>query len=194
MRYTKNNDGFYNVPQQMGYAQTQRFTPQVTIKDDQDHIYNVSMDMSVPYISLTPKMVKDFKKMEDFIKGTTSSGPGKSAELKQLVLMKAIGMDEDYVEQYREEKSIPQSNNSVWKLLCQFYNQEFLQQHGQSFSINKDYQFNTWVKNVLLRYGTHHYPGVSDDKKIAIVRFYLVKCHDKNKDSIPDFRDKKLKR
>ena len=88
MRYTKNNDGF-NGSQQFGYAmqpQQQLFSPQVTVKDNKGHQYSVNMDMSVPYLGLTPKMVKDFKQMEKFVKDTSGANV---KELKQFVLLQA---------------------------------------------------------------------------------------------------------
>jgi hypothetical protein len=139
MRYTKNHDGLYGSPQQIGYAmqpQQQFLSPMVTVEDNKGHKYNVSMDNSVPYLGLTPKVVKDFAKMERFIEQASGAGgvaPGAPAttqqNLKQFVLMKAIGMDEDYLDQFRDNTGIPQSNNEVWKTLCNFYNQEYLPGH-----------------------------------------------------------------
>ena len=128
MRITKkNHDGLYGSPQQIGYAMQpqQQFTPQVTVTDNKGHTYNVNVDNSVPHLNLTPKIVKDFQKMEQFVENAAASGPGAAVQqnLKQFVLMKAIGMDDDYLDQFRDSSGIPQSNNQVWKTLCQFYNQ-----------------------------------------------------------------------
>jgi len=196
MRYTKNHDGLYGSPQQIGYAmqpQQQFFTPQVTVKDNKGHTYNVNMDNSVPYLNLNPKVVNDFLKMEQFAEdasGRGPAGPGLAGnvqrDLKQFVLMKAIGVDDDYLDQFRDSTGIPKSNNEVWKMLCNFYNQEYLQKQN----VGRSTQYRYWLNDVLYRYASHHYPGVSDLSKNAIVSFYLNKCHKKSSGSIPSFEER----
>ena len=154
MRYTKSKkrfDGnqtmFYNPNQQQQSFQPQA---QVMIKDSQGHTFQIQKDMSVPDLGLTPKMVNDFKQMEDYYGKAPSDKQQK--DLKQLLMLKAIGTNDQYLDSYRDTNKIPNSNNHVWNILCNYYTQNFRMSY-----IDQRSQFKYWLAGVLSKYATHHY-------------------------------------
>ena len=200
MRYTKKyNDGgpsYGRSPMQIEQQsqpnffygqQPQQMTPTINVQDTAGHTYQVGMDISVPNLNLTPEMVEDFQTIENFVDDSANNATQDTLQknLKHFVLMKAVGMPERLLTSFRRKTKIPISHNGVWDKLCELYQREYLNQ----FSIGRNTQFQYWLPSVLYRYGTHHYPDVSDKAKNAIVTYYLSKCHMESMKSNPTFTE-----
>jgi len=142
--------------------------------------YMLPYDDSVPDLGLTKQIFNEFRRMEKYYRAdtkldaqgnvlTNQATSVDDATLKKIIMLKALGTDDNYIDAYREEQGIPKSNNRVNKILCNYY--------AQNFNDSND-EFKYWLGRVLKAYTTHEYPGVTTKDVLALVAFYLVKCHE----------------
>lgn len=139
--------------------------------------YEIQRDDQVPDLKLTKQKFREFQKMENYFRNNRKWNPntqafeavGNNDDLKQLLLYQTLNVNPVYLKAFKRQKGIPEGNNEVYEILCDYYSTHFQDSPDE---------FKFWLGRTLKSYTTHKYPGVTTQQLLNLVSFYLVKCHE----------------